>query len=514
MELSNILRDIEIQRLHGNAHGQVSSICYDSRKCEENCLFVAIPGLKTDGHHYIPEALDRGARFILHENDFTPPAGITAIQVGDSRRILGVLGKNFFGHPSAGLCLIAVTGTNGKTTVTYILESIIKAAGFNPGVLGTVNYRYGGTVMPAPNTTPESFDMQRILRQMVDAGVSHVIAEVSSHAVDLQRVDDCDFDLGIFTNLSQDHLDYHGNMESYFSAKKRFFADVLPLSQKGRPIRMIVNRDDPWGRRLLSEVPLPAWSFGIETPGDIRVESFTLTPQKTEALVCWHGGGTSRISSSLIGRHNLYNILAAAAGALALGIPGKDIIVGIGAIRNVPGRLERVNLPGEPDVFVDYAHTEDALEKVLQNLSSFQRNHIITVFGCGGDRDRGKRPLMGRAAVTLSDLTLLTSDNPRSENPMDILKEIEAGIPKEGIRKYTAEEVQNKLPEQGYTIIPDRRTAIERAIGIAEKGDIVLIAGKGHEDYQLVGAQRLSFDDRLVAREALTRIRGEKENQP
>ncbi|MCK9196682.1 MAG: UDP-N-acetylmuramoyl-L-alanyl-D-glutamate--2,6-diaminopimelate ligase, partial [Syntrophales bacterium] len=284
MQLSNILRGIEIQGLHGNAHGQVSSICYDSRKCEENCLFVAIPGLKTDGHHYIPEALDRGARFILYEHDFTPPAGITAIQVGDSRRILGVLGKNFFGHPSAGLYLIAVTGTNGKTTVTYILESIIKTAGFNPGVLGTVNYRYGGTVMPAPNTTPESFDMQRILRQMLDAGVSHVIAEVSSHAVDLQRVDDCDFDLGIFTNLSQDHLDYHGNMERYFSAKKRFFADVLPRSQKGRPIRMIVNRDDPWGRRLLSEVPLPSWSFGIETPGDIHVESFTLTPQETEAL--------------------------------------------------------------------------------------------------------------------------------------------------------------------------------------------------------------------------------------
>jgi len=513
-QLSDILQDIEIIKLHGNADGQVSSICYDSRKCEENCLFVAIPGLKTDGHHYIPEALDRGARFIMHEHDFTPPAGITAIQVGDCRRILGVLGKNFFGHPSAGLCLIAVTGTNGKTTITYILESIIKAAGFTPGVLGTVNYRYGGTVMPAPNTTPESFDMHRILRQMADAGVSHVIAEVSSHAIDLRRIDDCDFDLGIFTNLSQDHLDYHGDMESYYSAKKRFFTDVLPRSQKGRSIRMIVNRDDPWGRKLLSEVPLPAWSFGIETPGDIRGENFTLSPQKTEAVVCRHGEDFFRVSSSLIGRHNLYNILAAAAGALALGIPEKDIIAGIGNLHNVPGRLERINLPGEPDVFVDYAHTEDALEKVLQNLSSFHANRIITVFGCGGDRDRGKRPLMGRAAATLSDLAILTSDNPRSENPVDILKEIEVGIPKEGIRKYTAEEIGNKLPEQGYAVIPDRRTAIETAIGCAEKGDIVLIAGKGHEDYQLIGAKRLFFDDRLVAREALTGIRDEKGKQP
>ena len=279
-----------------------------------------------------------------------------------------------------------------------------------------------------------------------------------------------------------------------------------------RPIRMIVNGDDPWGRRLLSEVPLPAWSFGMETPVDIRVESFSLTPQKTEAMVCRHDG-SSRISSSLIGRHNLYNILAAMAGALALGITEKDVITGIDNLHNVPGRLERVNLPGEPDVFVDYAHTEDALEKVLQNLSSFQGNRIITVIGCGGDRDRGKRPLMGRAAVTMSDLTFLTSDNPRSENPLDILREIEAGIPKEGIRKYTAEEVQNRLPEKGYTVIPDRRTAIEKAIAIAGKGDIVLIAGKGHEDYQLVGAERLFFDDRLVARETLTRIRDKKGNQ-
>ncbi len=513
MELSNILQGIEIDRWQGNAPGQVASICYDSRECEENSLFVAISGLKADGHHFIPEALDRGARFILHEHDFTPPKGITAIQVRDSRRILGVLGKNFFSHPSADLCLIAVTGTNGKTTITYILESIIKAAGFNPGVLGTVNYRYNGTVMPAPNTTPESFDMQRILRLMADAGISHVIAEVSSHAVDLQRVDECDFDLGIFTNLSQDHLDYHGNMESYFSAKKRFFAEVLPRSQKDRPLRMIINGDDPWGKRLLGEVPVPAWSFGIETPGEIHAGSFTLTPQETEALVC-RPGGTFRISSPLIGRHNLYNILASAAGALALGIPEKDVITGIAKLQNVPGRLERVNLPGDPDVFVDYAHTEDALEKVLQNLSSFQSNRIITVFGCGGDRDRSKRPLMGRAAATLSDLALLTSDNPRSEDPMDIIREIEAGITEEGIRKYAAEEVYGKLPEKGYAVIPDRRKAIEKAIAIAKQGDIVLIAGKGHEDYQLVGKERLFFDDRLVARETLGRIRGEQGDQP
>ena len=389
LQLAAVLKDIDVIRIQGSTRGQVASICYDSRKCGSGSLFVAIPGLKTDGHQYIPEALARGARYIVHEQEFQPPAGVTAIQVGDSRLILGRLGRNFFHHPSQDLCLVAVTGTNGKTTVTYLIEAILKVAGLRPGVLGTVNYRYGGKVLPAPNTTPESFDMHQILRQMIEAGVSHVIAEVSSHAVDLRRIDDCDFDLGIFTNLSQDHLDYHGDMERYFAAKKRFFSDVLPHSQKKRPRQMIVNGDDPWGEILQREVPLSGLTFGIDRPADLRAVSFTLSPRGTEALLAWQRKD-SRFSP-LIGRHNLYNILAAAAAALAIDIPTKDI----GRDRHhdlCSGKAGKGEPSGEPEVLVDYAHTEDALAKVLKNLAAFRTNRLITVFGCGGDRDRGKRP--------------------------------------------------------------------------------------------------------------------------
>ena len=254
MRLSLLMRGIDPLRTTGQPDGEVASVCYDSRHCSEGSLFVAIPGLKTDGHAFIADAVARGARFVVHEGEFHPPAGVTAIRVRDSRRALGILGKNLFGDPSAGICLIAVVGTNGKTTVTYLIESILRAAGYTVGVLGTVNYRYSGKTLPAPNTTPESFDMQKILREMADSGVTHVVAEVSSHAIDLKRVDDCAFDLGIFTNLTQDHLDYHRTMENYFQAKRRFFAEVLPAGGKNRPRRMIVNADDPWGRRILSEV--------------------------------------------------------------------------------------------------------------------------------------------------------------------------------------------------------------------------------------------------------------------
>jgi len=510
LQLAHVLKNIEVISIQGDARDEVAAICYDSRRCGPGSMFVAVPGLQTDGHQFISAALAQGARFIVHERDFQPPAGVTAIRVGDCRRILGRLGKNFFSHPSAELCLLAVTGTNGKTTVTYLMEAIFQAAGLRPGVLGTVNYRYSGKILPAPNTTPESFDMHRILRQMAAAGVSHVIAEVSSHAVALRRIDDCDFDLGIFTNLSQDHLDYHGNMESYFAAKKRFFSEVLPGSQKNRPRRMIVNGDDPWGERLRREVALPALTFGIDRPADLRAESFTLSPQGTEATLQYRGEAC-RLFSPLIGRHNLYNILAAAAAALAVGIPAAAIRDGIGAVTHVPGRLEKVNRPGEPEVLVDYAHTDDALAKVLKNLAAFRENRLITVFGCGGDRDRGKRPLMGRAAVGGSDLAIMTSDNPRSEDPLAILAEIEAGVADEGVGKYSREELLGRTPPRGYAVIPDRLTAIETAIAIARPGDIVLIAGKGHEDYQLVGGRRLFFDDRLAARAALDKMPPRKE---
>ncbi|MHB8771699.1 MAG: UDP-N-acetylmuramoyl-L-alanyl-D-glutamate--2,6-diaminopimelate ligase [Syntrophales bacterium] len=505
MHLSLLMRGIDPLRTAGQPEGEVASVCYDSRLCGEGSLFVAIPGLKTDGHAFIADAVSRGARFIVHEGEYHPPAGVTAIAVSDSRRSLGILGKNLFDNPSAGICLIAVVGTNGKTTVTYLLESILRAAGHTVGVLGTVNYRYCGKTLPAPNTTPESFEMQRVLRQMADAGVTHVVAEVSSHAIDLRRVDDCAFDLGVFTNLTQDHLDYHGTMENYFQAKRRFFAEVLPAGGKNRPHRMVLNADDPWGRRIVAELGgevAGGLTYGIETPCDVTAQPFRLSLDGIEATLLI-GDQRLAVTSPLMGRFNLLNILAAAAAAFSLRIPGRSIRDGIAALIHVPGRLERVSTAGQPAVFVDYAHTDDALRRVLENLTAFRTGRIITVFGCGGDRDRGKRPLMGEAAATLSDLAIVTSDNPRTEDPLAIIREVVGGI--RTTRFGQATDWLDRGGERGYLVVPDRREAIATAIGLAGSSDIVLIAGKGHEDYQIIGTRKFPFDDREIAREELAR---------
>jgi len=502
MRLSLLLRGIETLGFSENPDGEVASICYDSRRCRPGSLFVAISGLKADGHAFIADALARGAGFIIHENEFLPPTGVTAIRVRDSRRCLGVLGRNFFGDPSTALCLIAIVGTNGKTTVTYLLEAILREARYKVGVLGTINYHYGGNSFPAPNTTPESFEMQRILREMTDHGVTHCVSEVSSHALDLRRVDDCAFDVGVFTNLTQDHLDYHQTMETYYQAKKRFFSEVLPTGGKSPLRNMIVNGDDPWGQRLLREVGGRSLTFGLENPCDVSASPFYLSLNGSDAILHF-GGERMAISSHLLGRFNLYNILAAAAAAFALDIPERFIRKGIEALIHVPGRLEKVSAAGQPAVFVDYAHTDDALRRVLQNLSEFRTGRMITVFGCGGDRDKGKRPLMGEAVITYSDLTIVTSDNPRTEDPLVIIREIETGIQ---AHKFTDTCDMARHPtDQGYLIIPDRKTAIAAAIDLADPQDIVLIAGKGHEDYQIIGTQKFPFDDRTITREELTK---------
>jgi UDP-N-acetylmuramoyl-L-alanyl-D-glutamate--2,6-diaminopimelate ligase len=502
MQLSLLLRGIEPVGLTRPPDGDVASVCYDSRQCSPGSLFVAIPGLKADGHAFIGDAITRGAGFIVHEGEFLAPAGVTAIRVRDSRRALGTLGKNLFGDPSSGIRLIAVVGTNGKTTVTYLIESILRAAGHSVGVLGTVNYRYGGRTLPAPNTTPESFELQRIIREMADHGVTHVVMEVSSHAIALKRIDDCAFDLGIFTNLTQDHLDFHETMEEYFQAKRRFFAEVLPAGGKNRPRKMVVNTDDPWGRRILGELGLRRLTYGIDTPGDVTASPFHLTIRGIEAVLTLDGERLA-IASPLIGKFNLSNILAAAAAAFELGIPGRFISEGIAALTHVPGRLERVSTAGQPAVFVDYAHTDDALRRVLENLASFRTGRVITVFGCGGDRDRGKRPLMGEAATTASDLAVVTSDNPRTEDPGEIIRQIETGI--RTTRFADAGDWLKHPGRRGYLVITDRKEAIAAAISLADAADIVLIAGKGHEDYQIIGQKKFPFDDRVIARAELAR---------
>jgi len=501
VRLAELLKGLDVVQVEGDTAVEIADVCYDSRKCRPGSLFVAVPGLKADGHDYVPQALSRGAKAVVLEKSCSVPPGVTTVRVPDSRRSLGILGKNYYGNPSRGLCVVGVTGTNGKTTITYLLESIFQAGGLKPGVLGTVNYRFDGKTMPAPNTTPESLELQRMLREMVDAGVQGVVMEVSSHALELRRVDDCEFDLGIFTNLSHEHLDYHRTMEDYFLAKRRFFDALLDDRKGNRNWRMIVNADDSWGQRILKDVAGKALTFGLDKSADVSAERVAFSVDGIRAVIRTPAGETA-IHSELVGDFNLSNILAAAAAAYALDIPREAIRQGIEGLTTVPGRLEKVTLTGGPSVFVDYAHKVEALKGVLQSLLPFRKGRVITVFGCGGDRDRQKRPLMGKAAVAFSDLTILTSDNPRSEDPLEIIREIESGINSGAVRKLEADDLKNTT-EKGYLVIPDRRTAIERAIGAARSEDLVLIAGKGHETYQILGSRTIPFDDRTVAKEAL-----------
>jgi UDP-N-acetylmuramoyl-L-alanyl-D-glutamate--2,6-diaminopimelate ligase len=502
MKLSQLIKGLDIINLSVDATGDVSTLCYAADKCEDRSLFVAIAGLKHNGHDYIADAVNRGARYIVYEKDMQIPYGGIAIKVTSSRRALGVLAKNYFSNPSARLCLIGVTGTNGKTTTTYILESILTAAGCKCGVLGTVNYRYNNKTYPAPNTTPESYEMQKILRAMADEGITHVIAEVSSHAIDLKRIDDCDFDLGVFTNLTHEHLDYHLTMENYFQAKKRFFADVLPQSKKVHPQKMIINGDDKWGQIILKDVTLPALTYGVEKNDAVKTVSYELSMAGIKADIDL-AGETISIHTPLVGKFNIYNILAATAAAKALQIPKASIKAGIENLSYVPGRLERIDSSSGFTVLIDYAHKPDALKQVLQNLAEFKKKRIITVFGCGGNRDTGKRPLMGEAATFYSDLTIVTSDNPRLEDPLAIIAEIEAGIDRTKIQKIAPDNLKIKDDAHAYTVISERRKAIETAISAAGRGDIVLIAGKGHEDYQILGTNKIPFDDRVVVTQTL-----------
>ena len=502
MKFSQLINGIDIISLSAEASEEVSTLCYAADKCENDSMFVAIRGLTHDGHDFIADAVNRGARYIVHEKNISIPSGAMSIKVDNSRRALGALAKNYFGDPSARLCLVGVTGTNGKTTTTYILESILSAAGCKCGVIGTVNYRYNDKIYPAPNTTPESYEMQKIMRTMADEGVTHVIAEVSSHALDLKRVDDCDFDLGVFTNLTHEHLDYHLTMENYFQAKKRFFAEVLPQSKKVHSQKMVINGDDRWGQIILKDVALPALTYGVEKNNAVKAVNYELSLAGIKAKI-YLAGVTISIQTPLVGKFNIYNILAAAAAAKALRIDSSIIKAGIEDLSYVPGRLERIDSSFGFTVLIDYAHKPDALKQVLQNLAEFKKKRIITVFGCGGNRDRGKRPLMGEAATFYSDLTIVTSDNPRLEDPLVIIAEIEKGIDSNKIKKADLDNLTEHRDAHYYTVIPDRRKAIEAAIMEAQPEDIVLIAGKGHEDYQILGTKKISFDDRIVAAQVL-----------
>ena len=504
MRLREFLALEQVEEAEGNLDQEVTGLTYDSRRLRAGEIFFAIPGEKVDGHEFIPQVLRTGAAGVVVARKGSWPQGTTWIRTKEVRRTMGLWGAYFYGRPSRRMKLVGITGTNGKTTVSYLVESILSAASLEPGVIGTIDYRYRGRHVPSHHTTPESLELQSLLAEMETAGVQSVAMEVSSHALIQERVRGIEFDVALLTNLSRDHLDYHESMDDYFSAKSKLFMDYLKVSVKAKKAAVIYG-GDARGRELLLKVHdagLEAWSYGEENEWDIH-------PVKVQSDVAGLRGQLKfkgrylDFSSPLIGAANLQNIMGAVGVGACLELPADVIAKGIQQLTSVPGRLEKVENNLEISVLVDYAHTPDALEKVLAAVRPLTQRRVLTVFGCGGDRDRGKRPLMGEIAARLSDLLVLTSDNPRTEDPLMILAEIEDGIRKAGLKRLGDSSPQTK---RGYWVEKDRRAAIRIALRAAQRGDLVLIAGKGHEDYQILGAKKIHFDDREVAREELSRI--------
>lgn len=497
MKLSQLLEGVSVTKLFQTMYGrmvvthdvEVSKIQYDSRKVEEGDCFIAIRGTASDGHSFVQEAVQKGAKVVVMERDEVVPdsffmhAGVIKIVVPDSRKALAVMSANYFGHPSSKLRLIGVTGTNGKTTTTHLIKSILEAAGQKVGLIGTIEYKIGNEIVSATHTTPESLELNDLLSTMVQRGCTSVSMEVSSHALHQSRVYGLKYEAAVFTNLSQDHLDYHGTMEEYFRAKKTLFDEM-------KPIKAVTNADDPWGRRIIEGILADSITYGMTGSADVSARNVNLSLEGTRFEIA-HKGKTTPITSPLVGRFNVYNILAAFSAGVAVNIPTDTIKAGVERLKNVKGRFERVVSSKGWTAIIDYAHTPDALEKCLKTihdvLPEAHRGRIITVFGAGGDRDKTKRPLMGKVAQELSDIVIVTSDNPRTENPDAIIDDIIAGMtPGEGVERQT-----------------DRGKAIELAAKRANKGDVVLIAGKGHEDYQVLGAKKVHFSDREVVEEFL-----------
>jgi UDP-N-acetylmuramoyl-L-alanyl-D-glutamate--2,6-diaminopimelate ligase len=478
----------------------VSGISYDSRSVHPGAVFVALKGIHADGTAYVRDAVTRGAVAIVSESAAPADVQLPWLQVSDGRAALAALASEFYGRPSEQLTLIGITGTNGKTTTSYLLTAILEAAGLKCGRIGTVGYRIGNREFEAARTTPEAPELQRMLRDMVNQGCHACVMEVSSHALVLRRADSLRFAAGVFTNLTRDHLDFHGDMEKYFAAKRRLF-ELLPSDAVA-----ITNADDRRGAQFAAAARRPV-TYAIDSPADVRPGpiAFSLDGLQFEVRT---PRGTLHLRSPLVGRPNAYNILAAVTTAMALDVPFSAIEKGIRDLTNVPGRFQLVSgSDDEVRVVVDYAHTDDALKNLLETARPLASGRVITVFGCGGDRDRTKRPLMGAVAARLSDVVIVTSDNPRSENPAQIIEEIKRGIvlPPDRVGP------RGTGPKAPVCFaIPDRKEAIDRAVKEARPGDLILVAGKGHEKYQVIGDRTLPFDDVAVARAALAQRRGSR----
>ena len=486
-QLINILNPGHYPRLRDF---EVRGISCDSRTVKDNFVFVAIKGIRQDGNKFIEEAIQNGARAVIIQSPrhrsclpsgkaTALPGKVPFIRVKDTRKALAKLATEFYGDPSSKIKVIGITGTNGKTTITYLLEALLKKAGFSPAVIGTINYRFKNKIITSKNTTPGPLELQSMLAEARDSSIDYMIVEVSSHALHQNRTDGITFHSAIFTNLTQDHLDYHRTMENYFRIKSGLFRSLDPGAFA------VINNDDRYGRRIKKLTRSGVITYGIENKADVTASDIKYDISHTEFNLLSPGGET-RFISRLIGMHNIYNILATAAWALKEGITLSAVKSAIENFSLVPGRLQRIDSGRDFSIFVDYAHTEDALRNILKTLRQLSAKRIIVVFGCGGERDKTKRPKMGYTATELSDYAIITSDNPRSEDPLEIIADIKRGIKK-----------------NNYCVIPQRIAAIKKSLSLAGREDIILVAGKGHENYQILKNKTIHFDDREVIRECL-----------
>ena len=491
--LRELLEAVEIRTASGDPSVLIKGIAYDSRQVGPGFLFVAIEGFNTDGHEYINEAIKRGAAAVVIQRDIDIPEGTAWVRVHNTRHALALISARFYYNPSTKMKMIGITGTNGKTTTTNLVAAVLSASGKKIGLIGTIHNRIGDRIIPVKHTTPESLDLQRLLSEMLAEGVNVCVMEVSSHALALNRVDGCEFDVAVFTNLTQDHLDFHASMEDYLETKLKLFSAPASGGSKSGEKYTVINADDSKAPDIAKAAGGNVYTYGINSPADVWAEDIMVKAGGVDFTVRGKWGSCS-LQLKITGMFNVYNALAAFTTTAALGVPAEVIKKALEGVEGVPGRFELVNCGQDFTVIVDYAHTPDGLENVLKTARQLTRGRLITVFGCGGDRDRQKRPLMGRIAATYSDYTIITSDNPRTEDPLLIIEEIMAGL------KLAAE-------EDGYNIEPDRRKAIRMAVGMANKDDVVVIAGKGHEDYQVIGTRKHPFDDRLEAMAALEELK-------
>ena len=489
-KLSTLIEGFPVKGVKGTLSREISSLAFDSRKIKSGGLFFALNGFKHNGFKFVSDAIDRGASAFVTEtpveklSDFNLSQNkVTAIYVEDCRSALAWVGAEFYDQPSKRINVYGVTGTNGKTTVTYILDSMHKVRGEKTGIIGTINYCYGDTNLPAQITTPQSLDINRMLHEMTEQKTRHCFLEVSSHSLALKRVHGMYFSVGIFTNLSRDHLDFHKTMDGYKEAKKGFF-------RYNHIEKSVVNLDDSVGREIAEEFPRNLLTIGIETSADVMAEDYSLS-ELGSCFTLKTPFGSCKIKTHLLGLHNIYNLMSAASAVLHQGLSLDHIAQGLQSIERVPGRFEKIFCGQRFSIVIDYAHTDDALHNVIKAAKVFTSGRVITVFGCGGDRDKGKRKDMGRVAIEESDFSVITSDNPRTENPQCILDDILAGVP------------SSVCLGKDYEVIVDRKEAIRFSVRIAKPGDLVLIAGKGHENYQILKTGSIHFNDREIAEEAV-----------